>query len=170
MESILIALVLAVIIKSFVIDTKVIPSGSMLPTIQLQDRILVNKSLYTVFGKIQRGDIVVFKPPAVVKTPKSFYFFESDLIKRVVGLPGDTLQVKDGKLFVNNKPVNEPYLDAVPNYTFGPYKVPAGKIMVFGDNRNDSYDSHYWGPLDISSVKGKAFAIYWPISHFGMLK
>lgn len=158
-ETLVVSILIALLIKTFLVDTRKVPTGSMLPTIQLEDRLLVNKISYIFSKKLNRGDIVVFKPPAGVETPKSL-FFPADLVKRVIGLPGETLEVKEGKVFINGKAIDEPYLTQKPNYNFGPVTIPQGKVMVFGDNRNDSYDSHYWGFLDLANVKGRAFAVY----------
>ena len=172
-EAILIAAVLALFIRTFVIQAFKIPSGSMEPTLQIGDHILVNKFLFGTkipFADIKvlpirpprRGDIVVFKFPENES---------KDFIKRVVGTPGDVVQVIDKKVFVNGKPITEPYavykdeniipreLQARDNY--GPVTVPAGKIFVMGDNRDRSYDSRFWGFVDYVKVEGKALVIYW---------
>ena len=167
-ETIIISLLIAIVIKTFIIDTRVVPTASMLPTIQLQDRLLVNKLSYK-FGEIERGDVVVFKPPPGVETPKSF-FFPADLVKRAIGLPGEIVEVKKGSVYINGEAIEEHYLNAKPDYNYGPVTVPSNKILVLGDNRNESYDSHYWGFLNKSNVKGRVFAIYWPINHLTLLK
>ena len=155
------AFILAMLLRTFVVEGRVIPSGSMLPTIQLQDRVLVNKFIYR-FTEPQRGDIIVFEPPLDSK---------DDYIKRVIGLPGDTVEVRDRKLYVNEQELYEPYTkEEFINYAFGPYTVPEGTVFVMGDNRNGSYDSHAWGPLPVENIKGKAFCMYWPIQHWKLLK
>lgn len=166
-ETIVVSLLIALLIKTFLIDTRVVPTASMLPTIKLQDRLLVSKLSY-VLGDVERGDIVVFKPPPGVNTPKSF-FFPADLVKRVVGLPGETIEIKDEKVFINGRVIAEPYLKNKTKYTYGPMKIPQNKIFVLGDNRNASYDSHYWGFLSKDNVKGKAFAVYWPLNRLSIL-
>lgn len=160
---VIVAFILAMILRTFVIEGRIIPSGSMLPTIQLGDRVMVNKFIYR-FKDIQRGDIIVFEPPAAINQ-------HEDYIKRVIGLPGDVIEVKNGVLYVNNEPQDEPYVAEPPNYEFGPVKVPDNCLFVMGDNRNMSFDSHLWNCwLTIDHVKGKAFLIYWPISHIRILK
>jgi signal peptidase I len=124
---------------------------SMRPTLQDGEYILVNKLAYKL-GAPQRGDIVVFKFPV---NP------EEDLIKRVIGLPGDTISVQGGTLNINGVPVNEPYINAPPAYE-GTWTVEQGDLFVLGDNRNDSRDSHQWGLLPIGNVIGRAVLIYWP--------
>ena len=124
---------------------------SMNPTLQNGEYILVNKMAYKT-GKPQRGDIVVFMFPMNL---------EEDLIKRVIGLPGESVTVQDGIVSINGMPINEPYINAAPFYN-GEWQVPEGQLFVLGDNRNDSRDSHQWGLLPIENVIGKAVLIYWP--------
>lgn len=157
------AFILAMILRTFVIEGRIIPSGSMLPTLQLQDRVMVSKFIYH-FKDIARGDIVVFKPPDAVGS-------ELDYIKRVIGLPGEEIEIKDGKVFINNKLLNEPYLMENLNYEYGPVTVPEDSLLVLGDNRNHSFDSHLWNAwLTTDRVKGKAFMVYWPIKHINLLE
>ena len=124
---------------------------SMRPTLQDGEYILVNKMAYKT-GKPQRGDIVVFMFPMNL---------EEDLIKRVIGLPGESVSVQDGVVSINGIPINEPYINAAPFYN-GEWQVPEGQLFVLGDNRNDSRDSNQWGLLPIENVIGKAVLIYWP--------
>lgn len=160
---VVIAFVLAMILRTFVIEGRIIPSGSMLPTLQLQDRVMVNKFIYH-FKDIKRGDIIVFAPPEELNS-------KDDFIKRVVGLPGDTVEVKNSKVYVNDKALAEPYINEPMNYAFGPVEVPDGCLFVMGDNRNWSFDSHAWNAwLTIDRVKGKAFVIYWPIKEIKLLE
>lgn len=160
---VVIAFVLAMILRTFVIEGRIIPSGSMLPTLQLQDRVMVNKFIYH-FKEPQRGDIIVFAPPEVLNSSE-------DYIKRVIGLPGETIEVKNGKVYVNDKALDEPYIEEPMNYTFGPVEVPDGCLFVMGDNRNYSFDSHAWNAwLTRDRVKGKAFVIYWPIGEINLLQ
>jgi signal peptidase I len=124
---------------------------SMNPTLQNGEYILVNKLAYKT-GHPERGDIVVFKFPM---NP------QEDLIKRVIGLPGESVTVHDGVVSVNGAPLDEPYINAEPFYD-GEWKIPEGQLFVLGDNRNDSRDSHQWGLLPIENVIGRAVLIYWP--------
>jgi signal peptidase I len=132
---------------------------SMKPTLQDGEYILVNKLAYKL-GEPQRGDIVVFVFPV---DPSE------DLIKRVIGLPGDTISVQNGVLSVNGKAVAEPYISAPPAYN-GEWPVADGQLFVLGDNRNDSRDSHQWGLLPIENVIGRAVLIYWPPEEWQVIK
>lgn len=124
---------------------------SMIPTLQDGEFVLVSKLNYQ-FGKVERGDIIVFHFPM---DP------EQELIKRVIGLPGDTIGVQNGKVSVNGQVLEEPYIAATPAYS-GDWTVPDDHLFVLGDNRNDSSDSHSWGFLPFEKVVGKAVVIYWP--------
>jgi signal peptidase I len=160
---VVIAFVLAMILRTFVIEGRIIPSGSMLPTLQLQDRVMVNKFIY-YFKEPQRGDVIVFDPPEVLHSDKPF-------IKRLIGLPGETVEVKNGKVYINGKALKEPYLAEPMNYEYGPVVVPKGCLFMMGDNRNHSFDSHLWNAwLTEDRVMGKAFVIYWPIKDMTDLK
>ena len=180
-EAIFIALLLALFIRTFVIQAFKIPSGSMEETLLIGDHILVSKFAYgthipneipivniKLFDDIilfptlpERGDIIVFKYPKDESR---------DFIKRVIGIPGDLLEVKHQKVFINGKP----YIDAfarhtespsesplVPRDDFGPILIPDDHLFMMGDNRENSQDSRYWGFLDVSKVRGKALMIYW---------
>ena len=160
---VVIAFVLAMILRTFVVEGRVIPTGSMLPTIQLQDRVMVNKFIY-YFKEPERGDIVVFDPPEALNV-------NEDYIKRVIGLPGETIEIKNATVYVDGEALNEPYLYETINYEFGPVVVPEDALFVMGDNRNPSFDSHRWNAwLTRDHLKGKAFLIYWPVNHMGMLE
>lgn len=156
--TILLAVVLVLIIRTFVMDSRIVPTTSMVPTIMPRDRLFVEKITYRFWG-LKRGEVIVFKPPAQSG-------LKDDLIKRLIGLPGDTIEVKNGKLYVNDIPQNEPYLAEPIQYSLKKVTVPEGKLFVLGDNRNRSYDSHEWGFVDITNVKGKAFITYWPLYRF----
>jgi len=183
-EALLIALALALFIRTFIIQAYEIPSGSMEPTLLVGDHILVNKLIYglrmpdSIFGlhppglpygryllrfePVHRGDILVFVfPPDPTK----------DFIKRVIGLPGDTIEVRNGLVYLNGARMADPHahyeLDArehttlSPRDNFGPVKVPAGKLFMMGDNRDRSYDGRFWGFVDRDEVEGRAVIIYW---------
>ncbi len=172
-EAILVAVVLALFIRTFVVQAFKIPSGSMKPTLLVGDHILVNKFIYGVklpfldttlipIAEPKRGDVVVFKFP---EDPKK------DFIKRVIGVEGDVIEIRNKKVYLNNKPMKDPYgvhMDpriipgrARPRDNFGPITVPPGSLFVMGDNRDNSYDSRFWKFVDLAKVKGKAFLIYW---------
>jgi signal peptidase I len=124
---------------------------SMIPTLNDGEFILVSKVNY-LLGNVERGDIIVFHFPM---DPNQ------ELIKRVIGLPGDVISVKNGTVSVNGQILSEPYIEAAPAYS-GDWAVPEGQLFVLGDNRNDSSDSHSWGYLPLDKVVGKAIVIYWP--------
>jgi len=174
-EAIVIAVVLALFIRTFVVQAFKIPSGSMQPTLLIGDHILVNKFIYGIgipftdiklfdANKPGRGDVIVF----IYAEDES-----KDYIKRVVGLPGDTIQIIDKQIFLNS----EPYHDSFGVYddpvtlkrgylnsnrdNFGPVTVPPNALFVMGDNRDHSADSRFWGFVDFNKVRGKAFIIYW---------
>jgi signal peptidase I len=183
LESIVVAVILALFIRTFAIQAFKIPTGSMEPNLLIGDHLLVNKLVYSpslapwedgLFGKrpIQRGHVVVFKFP---EDPTR------DFIKRVIGLPGETIEIRDKQLFVNGKPLDEPYAHFIeaplrpddPEYAlraghssrddWGPQTVPPGELLVLGDNRDNSRDSRFWGFLPVDQVKGRALLIYWSL-------
>lgn len=170
--SLLLWVVLALLLRWQVLEPRWIPSGSMLPTLQLQDRILVEK-LRPRFDRathqaLPLNSIVVFGvPPQLVAAG---YDPDAALIKRVVGLPGDRLEVRDGQLLRNSNVVNEPWLDEPIDYTMAPVTVPEGTLWVMGDNRNASLDSHLWGSLPENLVIGTAVWRYWPLTRFGPIR
>jgi signal peptidase I len=159
-EAIIIALLLALFIRSFVVQAFRIPSGSMIPTLLIGDQILVDKVAY-YFRKPARGEIIVFKFPRDESR---------DFIKRIVGLPGEKLEVRDRKVYINDilledgayayHQLNENWR-VPPRDDFGPVNIPAGKYFVMGDNRENSQDSRFWGFLDEGKIIGRAFIIYW---------
>jgi signal peptidase I len=154
------AFVLALLIQQFVVKPFYIPSVSMQTTLLVGDRVLVNRFTYR-FGSPQVGDIVVFHPPVAP---------QEDYIKRVMGVGGQTIGVHDGKLYRDGKVVDEPYIKEQVMVRDSPdVKVPVGDVFVMGDNRNDSGDSRVFGPVAISSLLGKAFVIYWPLTRIGGL-
>lgn len=158
------AFVLALGIKTFVVQPFVIPSGSMEPTIEIGDRVLANRFIYR-FNEPGRGDIVVFEP---------WQAGQADLIKRVIAVGGETIAMGgDGRFTINGNPIDEPYLTPANRRTqpgrFLPMRVPAGSVFVMGDNRNNSGDSRFNGSVPVSRILGKAFVIYWPPARMGGL-
>ncbi|MGW8194365.1 MAG: signal peptidase I [Desulforhopalus sp.] len=172
-EAICIAVLLALFIRTFIVQAFKIPSGSMLPTLLIGDHLLVNKFIYGIrmpfTGKVlipikepQRGDVVVFRFPK----DRSI-----DYIKRVIGVPGDTVEIRDKKVYINGKAISDPHAhfstttsqsrSASPRDNFGPVLVPENRIFVMGDNRDNSYDSRFWGFVDQKDILGKAFILYW---------
>jgi len=177
-ESIVIAVILALFIRTFVVQAFKIPTGSMEPNLLVGDHLLVNKFVFSPTSstierwlqptrEVRRGDIVVFKFPA---DP------ERDFIKRVIGLPGETVELKNHRIHINGRPIEEPYAHYLPRPDsgtlaevtsedvrdhYGPETVPAGSLFVMGDNRDNSQDSRYWGFLPRDNIKGQALVIYW---------
>lgn len=154
--------VLAFGIRTFVAEARYIPSGSMLPTLQVNDRLIVDKLGYH-FKNPERGDIVVFSPTEELQKQK----FHDAFIKRVIGLPGEKIEVKNGRVYVNDKPLKESYVTDAPQYQYGPVTVPQGSYLVLGDNRNNSYDSHYWGFVPRDKIIGRAVVRFWPMGRVG---
>ena len=167
LESILIAAILALFIRTFVFQAFKIPSGSMEPNLLVGDHIVVNKFLFgptepgsswmfLPVGDIERGDVIVFRAP---EEP------DKDFIKRVVGLGGDRVEVRDGVVYVNDEAVDEPFAHHTSRFgsrrDYGPYHVPEGEYVCMGDNRDNSRDSRYWGTVPRKLVKGKAMFVYW---------
>lgn len=132
---------------------------SMEPTIHTGEWIIVNRLAYKL-GEPERGDIVVFHYP---RNP------EQEYIKRIIGLPGDEVAVHNGQVFINGEPLNEPYIKAAPAYQ-GTWVVPEDSLFVFGDNRNNSSDSHNWGEVPMDKVIGKAIFVYWPPTEWGVIE
>lgn len=174
-EAAIIAVLLALFIRTFVVQAFKIPSGSMEPTLLVGDHILVNKFIYGVklpfvrktiipIHQPRRNDVIVFIYP---KDPSK------DFIKRVIGLPGDRIEMLGHSIYINGKLFRDKHgvYTASPDSStrFGPVMVPQGHIFVMGDNRDHSYDSRFWGFVPLSSVKGKAFIVYWSWPHWKRL-
>jgi signal peptidase I len=174
---VVVAIVVAVLLRTFLIATYSIPSGSMEPTLQIGDRIVVDKLSYHLHG-VDRGNIVVFSTPPdedCAGPPVS------DLVKRVIGLPGETIALAGGRVDINGHVLPEPFLppDMRTDTYPGPsgaayslhdaYRIPDGDVYVMGDNRTESCDSRYWGPVPESTIVGKVDLRIWPLSRFGFL-
>jgi signal peptidase I len=210
-EAIIIAVVLALIIRAYVVQAFKIPSGSMIPTLLVGDHILVNKFIYgtkipfsdsrvLIFRPPRRGDIIVFSFPGNKKKEECQSAFKNisarlshalsqgnpaylfrddcrDFIKRVIGVGGDTIEIKHKTVFVNGVPLSEPYVihrdkgieDEPGRDDFGPFTVPRNSFFVMGDNRDQSYDSRFWGVVDMREIKGRAFILYWSWNRDGGL-
>jgi signal peptidase I len=164
---VLLSLLLSIGIRDLVAETRFIPSEAMLPTLQPDDRIVVNKLTYRNQPP-ERGDIVVFAPTPNLKKlqPKLTDAF----IKRIIGLPGEKVEVKQGLVYINNKALAESYIAEKPDYSWGAETVPADSYFVLGDNRNNSYDSHFWGYVPRSNIIGKATKIFYPFDRNRLLE
>lgn len=163
---VVIALVIAIFVRFFIAEPRFIPSPSMVPTLAVGDRLLVEKVSYHLHLP-NRGDIVVFEPPPQLQ--EYGYQASQAFIKRVIGLPGQQVQVSQGKVYVNGEPLAENYVLEAPQYEMPPVTVPAGQLFVMGDNRNDSNDSHVWGFLPIENVIGRALLRFWPLDKAGTI-
>lgn len=175
---------IAVVIKTFFVQPFWIPSESMLDTIHVNDRVMVNKLAYQL-GEPERGDVVVFRDPAEPEIEESIpeavirSVLEAvgirtrgreDLIKRIVGLPGDTITIEDDRVHVGGTPISEPYLaEGVEMADAGPFEIGEDEVFVMGDNREFSFDSRRFGNIEEENLIGRAFVIIWPISNFGGL-
>ena len=175
LEVIALALLMFIVVRG-IAQNFIVDGGSMEPSFQHADMVVVNKLAYRTFdfswlplvdedawrpfGAIEQGDVVVFAFPLGP---------ERDFIKRVVALPGQTIEVRDEQVIVDGKVLDEPYLLQAPRYSFGPETVPPGHIFVLGDARNNSYDSHSWGMLHQGLIVGRAELRYWPPGRFGIV-
>jgi signal peptidase I len=157
-ETVLLALVIFLAINALSARVRV-ENISMRPTLEPGQFLLVNRVAYKL-GEPKIGDIVVFHAPGVS---------DEDYIKRVIGLPGDVVQVADGIVYVNSQPLYEPYIADTPNYT-GTWTVPENEYFVLGDNRNNSSDSHLWGYIPADDIVGRALLIYWPMDQISLLR
>jgi signal peptidase I len=158
------AVLVAIVLRLLVVQAFYIPSASMEPTLEIGDRVLVNKLAYR-FGEPERGDIVVFERP-----PASATGGVDDLIKRVIGLPGETVEAHDGQVFIDGQPLEEPWLpDGTFTPDFAPDDVPEDTVFVLGDNRTNSEASNQFGPIDDELIVGRAFVRIWPVSRAGGL-
>ncbi|MBW4487786.1 MAG: signal peptidase I [Trichocoleus desertorum ATA4-8-CV12] len=158
------SVILALGIRTFVAEARYIPSGSMLPTLQINDRLIVDKLSYH-FQSLDRGDIVVFSPTQTLADQG----FKDAFIKRIIGLPGEKVEVKGGRVFINDQPLREDYIEEQPSYQWGPVQVASDSYLVLGDNRNNSYDSHYWGFVPRDRIIGRAVVRFWPPNRVGEL-
>ena len=165
-ETVLWALILALLIRAFIVQAFWIPSGSMLPTLQVGDRVLVAK-FWNWFVVPSRGSIYVFRYPEDRNR---------DFIKRIVAIPGDTVDIRNGVVFINGYPVDEPYVLYRDNYTMRPsrvyptvpFTVPPDKFFTLGDNRPNSQDGRFWGFVHARDIHGPAFFRYWPLGRIGL--
>lgn len=159
---------LALVLRWVVLEPRWIPSGSMLPNLQINDRVLVEKLRVRLRRPLPLGAVVVFHPPAALV--QAGYDPSAALIKRVVARGGDQVEVRDGQLWRNGQPVEPDWAGEPMHYSLERFTVPAGQLLVLGDNRNASLDSHLWGPLPEAEVIGTAVLRYWPLQRFGPIR
>lgn len=160
-QTVVVAVLLALFIRTFVAEARFIPSGSMEPTLMIDDRLIVEKLTYD-FLKPTRGQIIVFMPPPTAHSDQAF-------IKRLIGMPGDTIEIANGQVIINGVPQKEPYIAAPPDYYMPKTRVPQGNYFMMGDNRNNSQDSHIWGFLPRENIIGQAVFRFWPLNRIGTL-
>ncbi len=162
LKYIAIAVILALLIRHFIVLNIKVPTQSMLPTIQLEDQVLVNRFIYR-FRTPRRGDIIVFKYP---DNPEELY------VKRLIGLEGEEVEIIDGELYIDGRLIEEEYLYEEMRGSFGPYRVPEGGYFMMGDNRNDSNDSRFWNNQFVAGhqIIGKAFFTLFPLGRTGVMK
>jgi signal peptidase I len=185
---VLVAIFVAIVVKSFLVQAFYIPSASMVPTLEVGDRVFVNKLAYDI-GDIGRGDVIVFENPNPDAVPdrglvggflhwlgEGIGFAQpenEDFIKRVIALPGETIEIRDDVVYIDGEPLDEPYLTAAARRANGDFaitEIPEGKLFVMGDNRGNSADSRFGlGLVPVDNVLGRAFVVIWPPSHMGGL-
>ncbi|MEM8808344.1 MAG: signal peptidase I [Cyanobacteria bacterium P01_G01_bin.38] len=165
LQTIGLSLFIALGMRQFVAEARYIPTGSMEPTLQVNDRLVIEKISYRL-NPPQQADIIVFLPPAELFGPDQK---RQAFIKRVIGLPGDEVQVTEGQVFVNGDALEEDYIKAPPDYQWGPEIVPDASYLVLGDNRNNSVDSHVWGYVSQKDIIGRAAVRFWPPNRLGGL-
>ncbi|MEB3285817.1 MAG: signal peptidase I [Candidatus Sericytochromatia bacterium] len=169
-ETLVIAFILAIVVRTTIAEARYIPSESMLPTLEVGDRLIVEKMTYR-FAPVERGDIVVFEaPPRAMGNGNAF-------IKRVVGLPGERIDIRGGQVYINGDALKEPYILEAPRYPDPDWealglpegRIPADSLFVMGDNRNNSQDSHVWGSLPLRNVIGQTVFRFWPPTRLGII-
>ena len=164
LQIVIIALSLAIVIRALVAEPRYIPSDSMVPTLHVGDRVVVEKITYHLQPP-KTGDIVVFAPPEQLQ--EQGFTQDQAFIKRIIGLPGQTVAVKKGLVYLNDQPLVETYIAEPPKYQWGPYRVPENEYFVMGDNRNNSNDSSRWGFLPKQNIIGRAVVRFWPLERIG---
>lgn len=164
LQIIAIALALALLIRALIAEPRYIPSDSMLPTLEVGDRVVVEKISYR-FHPPATGEIIVFDPPPQLQIQG--YPKDQAFIKRIIATPGQTIQIQNGTVYINGNPLEENYIAEPPNYQMGLIQVPEDQLFVMGDNRNNSNDSHVWGFLPKSHVIGHACFRFWPFNRIG---
>lgn len=161
-KTVVMAGILSFGIRTFVAEARYIPSSSMEPTLQINDRLIIEKMTYR-FRQPERGEIIVFDATEAIQE----LGWSGAFIKRVIGLPGDEVLVRNGSVEINGQVLREPYIQEAPNYNFGPVVVPENSYLVLGDNRNNSSDSHVWGFVPDENIIGRATVRFWPFDRLG---
>ncbi|MDE5124084.1 MAG: signal peptidase I [Trichodesmium sp. St19_bin1] len=161
-----IALSLSLLIRILIAEPRYIPSDSMMPTLEVGDRLVIEKVSYN-FHPPETGDIIVFEPPQQLQ--RYGYAKSQAFIKRIIGLPGDTIRIEGGIVYINGQPLAENYIAETPEYTLPTsIKIPEEQYFVMGDNRNNSNDSHIWGFLPKKNIIGRAIFRFWPYQRIGL--
>ena len=177
LEIILGAILISSVSRGAIAETRMIPSSSMEPTLQIEDRLVVEKLSFHL-RDISRGDVLVFHPVDEELDDHWWHQtrrwlsldLQTPLIKRVVGLPGETISVHQGRVFIDGQPLQEAYIKQAPLYEMSPFLIPEDHLFMMGDNRNNSADSHVWGPLPADHVKGRAIWRFWPPARTGWIQ
>lgn len=164
LEVVIPAILLFLVIHTFFLEARFVPTPSMVPTIEVQDRFLSNKTAYWA-SKPDRYQIVVFKPPAEAGS-------KDDFVKRIIGLPNEKIEIRGGIVYIDDLPLEETYItpERAPVADFPAYIIPEDHVFMMGDNRNNSQDSRFWGPLPIKNIKGRAWFRFWPLNRIGLVK
>lgn len=161
------ALAISVLIRLLIAEPRYIPSDSMVPTLNIDDRLVIEKVSYR-FNAPTNGDIIVFEPPDILQ--QQGYSKDQAFIKRIIGLPGQTIDIKNGRVFIGDRPLEEDYIAELPDYFWqGPVTIPEDQYFVMGDNRNNSNDSHIWGFLPKENIIGRAVFRFWPFERIGFV-
>ncbi len=166
LRTIVVAVALALLVRLFIAEPRFIPSDSMVPTLAVGDRLVIEKISYA-FREPQPGDIVVFVPPEALQAQG--YEANQVFIKRLIAGPGQVVQVQDGHVWVDGVAIAEPYIAEPPNYVLNPLVVPPDQVFMLGDNRNYSFDSHVWGFLPRQNIIGRAIVRFWPLDRLGVV-
>lgn len=176
-KTVIASILIALFARAAIAEPRFIPSESMLPTLKIEDHLIIEKMSKHAFTP-GRGDIVVFYPPFLEKGQEGIisnvtralsFPNHTAYIKRTIGLPGETVEVKDGLVYINDKPLEEPYIKEKPYYTMKKITIPKDSLFVLGDNRNNSMDGHVWGTLPMKYLIGKAVINFWPPQRVGKI-